>query len=154
MAKEKQPHINIKNKRATYEFRIAETFEAGIMLMGSEIKSIRAGQASMADSYCLFKKDELWIKSLHIAEYKQATHFNHEPTRMRKLLLNKRELKKLQRKVKEKGNTIVPVRLYLSERGFAKLEIGLATGKKLHDKRESIKQKDIKRDLDRNYKAY
>ncbi len=150
----KPGEINIKNKRATFEFEIIDRYTAGIMLRGSEIKSIRDGKVSMNDAYCLFKDEELWIKNLNISEYKQATVWQHEPLRMRKLLLSKKELSRLLAKVKERGFTIIPLRLFLSERGFAKIEIALARGKKVHDKRESIKRKDEKRDLDRTLRAY
>ena len=119
------------------------------MLTGTEVKSLRAGKASFNDSYCLFQKGELWIKSFHIAEYSHGTVNNHDPLRERKLLLNARELKKLQAKIKEKGYTIIPLRLFFNEKNLAKVEIGLGKGKKLHDKRESIKQRDTERELKR-----
>jgi SsrA-binding protein len=144
--------INIKNKKAYYEFQILNEYIAGIQLVGSEIKSIRDGKVSLGEAYCFFRKEELWIKGLHISEYTKATHYNHEPLRLRKLLLKKRELRKLHSKIKERGYTIVALRLFISERGLAKVEIGLAKGKKIHDKRESIKQKDLKRDWDRTQK--
>lgn len=150
----KPSDINIRNKRATFEFEIIDTYVAGIMLRGSEIKSVRDGKVNMGDAYCLFKDGELWIKNLNISEFKQATVWQHEPLRMRKLLLNKKEISKLLAKVKERGYTIVPLRMFLNERGFAKIEIALARGKKVHDKRESIKQKDEKRDLDRTLRKY
>jgi len=123
-------------------------------LRGSEIKSVRDGKVSMSDAYCLFKDGELWVKNLNISEYKQATVWQHEPLRIRKLLLNKKELNKLLAKVKERGFTIVPLKMFLNERGFAKIEIALARGKKVHDKRESIRQKDEKRDLERSLRKY
>jgi len=141
--------INIKNKKALFEYFITDSFTAGLVLTGTEIKSLRAGNAGLSDSYCLFIKDELWVRNMHISEYQYGTYMNHEPKRDRKLLLNKRELKKLRTKTKEKGFTIVPLRLYLSEKGWAKLEIGLARGKKLYDKRESIKNRDVSRDISR-----
>ncbi len=150
----KPAEVNIKNKRATFEFEILDTYVAGIILHGSEIKSVRVGKVNLGDSYCLFRDEELWIKNLNINEYKQATHWQHEPLRIRKLLLNKKELNKLLAKVKERGFTIIPLRMFLNERGIAKIEIALARGKKVYDKRESIKQKDEKRDLDRTLRKY
>ncbi|RLD57428.1 MAG: SsrA-binding protein [Bacteroidetes bacterium] len=144
--------IKIKNKKAYYEFIISEKFIAGIQLKGTEIKSLRQGKANLTDSYCHFTDGELFVMKMHIAEYTFGTHYNHEPKRERKLLLNKRELKRLLTKVKEKGFTIVPTFLFINNKGLAKLEIALAKGKNVHDKRESIKDKDLKRDLDRrNY---
>ncbi|MBT8194878.1 MAG: SsrA-binding protein SmpB [Bacteroidia bacterium] len=145
--------INIANNRkANYSFQLEETFTAGMSLKGSEIKSIRDSQVTMSDAYCVFIKGELWVKGLHIAEYKQASYNNHEPKRDRKLLLNKRELKKLLTKVKEKGYSIVPTRLFISERGKAKLDIALAKGKKMYDKRHDIKRKDLEREIQRRVK--
>jgi len=144
----------VRNKRATFEFEIIDRYVAGIMLRGSEIKSVREGKVSMNDAYCQFRDGELWIKNLNISEYKQATVWQHEPLRMRKLLLSKKELGKLLAKVKERGFTIIPLRLFMNERGFAKIEIALARGKKVHDKRASIKEKDQKRDLDRSLQRY
>jgi SsrA-binding protein len=143
--------VNIKNKKAFFDFEILDTYTAGMMLKGTEIKSIRLHQVSLGEAYCYFKENELYIKSMNISSYEMGTHFNHEPSRDRKLLLNKKELIKIQRKLEEKGLAIVPLRLFMSDRGFAKLEIGLAKGKKLHDKRDSLKEKDaqkrIKEDL-------
>lgn len=150
----KPQELNVRNKRATFEFEIIERYVAGIMLRGSEIKSVREGKVSMNDAYCQFRDGELWIKNLNISEYKQATVWQHEPLRMRKLLLSKKELGKLLAKVKERGFTIIPLRLFMNERGFAKIEIALARGKKVHDKRASIKEKDQKRDLDRSLQRY
>ena len=141
--------VNIKNKRARFEYQIIDTFIAGIQLNGSEIKSIRLGKAIITDSFCTFKKNELWIRSMHIAEYEFGTYANHEPKRERKLLLNRLELDKLQKKLKDQGLTIVPLRLFITEKGWAKLEIAIAKGKKLHDKRDSLKEKDTQRDIDR-----
>ena len=141
--------IKIKNKKAFYEYFITDKIIAGIQLSGTEIKSIRTGKVSLQESYCSFIGDELFVVNMHIAEYKYGTHYNHEPKRSRKLLLTKRELKKLGIKVKEKGFTIIPVFLFINEKGLAKLEIGIAKGKKLYDKRETIKTKDIKREMDR-----
>ena len=141
--------INITNKKASYEYELIDKFTAGIQLLGSEIKSIRAGKASIKESYCLFIKDELWIRNMNISEYAQASTNNHEPKRDRKLLLNKLELRKLRKKIDQKGLSIVATRLYISQRGFAKLNIALAKGKKIYDKRESLKNKDSKREMDR-----
>lgn len=146
--------INIKNKRATFDYEILEKFVAGIVLGGTEIKSIREGRASLVDSYCYFVAGELWVKGMNIAEYFYGTFNNHQPARERKLLLKKKELSKLERKTKESGLTIIPVRMFLTERGFAKLEIALAKGKKQHDKRETLKQKDASREMDRVKKKY
>jgi len=141
--------INIKNKKASFEFFILDKFTAGIQLQGTEIKSIRDGKANITDAYCMFFNNELLIKNMHIAEYKYGSIYNHEPKRERKLLLNKRELKKLQNKLKDKGLTIVPVLLFINEKGFAKLEIALAKGKKLYDKRTTLKNKETQREMDR-----
>jgi len=147
-----QKQVNIKNKKATFEFEILETFSAGIQLQGTEIKSIRESKASLVDSYCQFYEGELFVKNLHIAEYTYGTYSNHVAKRDRKLLLEKKELRKMERKVKETGLTIVPLRLFLNENGFAKLEIALAKGKKSFDKRESLKTNDARRDMDRMMK--
>ena len=150
MAKEKKARaIEIINRKARFEYHFLQMYEAGIVLTGTEIKSIREGNANLKDAFCFIRKGELFIKNLFIAEYKFGTHNNHETRRLRKLLLRKGELKKLDRRVREKGNTIVPYRLFLSERGFAKLELQLSQGKKSYDKRESIKAKDNKREMDR-----
>ena len=141
--------MEIKNRSAYFEYYIDDKYIAGIMLTGTEVKSLRAGKASFNDSYCLFQKGELWIKSFHIAEYSHGTVNNHDPLRERKLLLNARELKKIQAKIKEKGYTIIPLRLFFNEKNLAKVEIGLGKGKKLHDKRESIKQRDTEREMKR-----
>lgn len=120
-----------------------------MQLMGTEIKSIREGKATLADAYCYFKGEELWVKQMHITPYAQGTHYNHDQTRERKLLLNRQELRKMLGKTEEKGMSIIPTRLFINDRGFAKLEIAVARGKKLHDKRDSIKERDVKRDLQR-----
>lgn len=146
---EDKPIIEIKNRRASFEFKFIQEFEAGIMLTGTEIKSVRKGAVNLNDAFCMIRKGELYVKNLFIAEYELGTSFNHDPRRLRKLLLRKSELNKLERKVKERGFTIVPIRLYINQRGLAKLQIALAQGKKAYDKRESIKQKDQQRDLDR-----
>lgn len=142
-------NIKIKNKRASFEYFLIETFTAGIVLTGTEIKSIREGKASLVDSYCSFRDFELFVVGMHIAEYAQGTYNNHNPKRDRKLLLNARELRKLKNKVQEKGFTIVPVTLFINDNGLAKLDIALARGKHYYDKRESLKIKDSKRELDR-----
>ncbi len=149
MAEKKKQKIEIVNRRATFEFQFIDVVEAGIVLTGTEIKSIRDGNVNLRDAYCVFKDGELFVYSMFIAPYSHGNQFNHEARRTRKLLLKRNELKKLEKKVKEKGFTIVPHKLYISDRGFAKVEIALAQGKKSYDKRESIKQKDMKRDLDR-----
>lgn len=141
--------INIKNKKASYQYHLIEKMVAGIQLTGTEIKSVREGKVSLQESFCIFKGDELYVRDMHIAEYTMGTYNNHEPKRDRKLLLTSRELKKLQTKVQEKGLTIIPTFMFINDRGLAKLEIALAKGKHLYDKRESIKQKDVKRDLER-----
>lgn len=143
------PKIYIKNKPATFEFAIEDKLVAGMVLTGSEIKSIRDSRVSFNDSYCLFNDGELFVKNLYISEYKYAGYAQHNPTRERKLLLNKKELKKWFAKIKEKGLTIVPLAIFVNEKGFAKIEIGLGRGKKLHDKRETIKNRDLDRDLKR-----
>ena len=150
----KPKEVSIRNKRASFEFELIDTFTAGIVLHGSEIKSIREGKASINEAYCIFKNEELWVKSMHVKEYDMATHYQHEPLRLRKLLLSAKELAKLQAKVKERGFTIVPLKLFINERGFAKLDIALARGKKVHDKRHTIKARDEKRDLDRSLRSY
>jgi len=144
-----QQNINIRNKKASYEYHLIDKYVAGIVLQGSEIKSIRLGKVNLQDSYCAFFKEELYVKELHIAPYELARNFNHEAKRDRKLLLNKRELKKLSSKNKEKGLTIIPVRIFINDKGLAKLEIALAKGKKIYDKREDIKTRDMKRDMAR-----
>jgi SsrA-binding protein len=144
------PNVQIKNRRASFEYYIVEEFTAGIMLTGTEIKSIREGKASIADAFGLFREGELFVINMHIAEYTYGTYANHEPKRDRKLLMNKRELKKLNTKVKEKGFTIVPTLLFINEKGLAKLTIGLARGKHAYDKRETIKARDNKRELDKH----
>jgi len=142
----------IKNRSAYYEYFIDDKFVAGISLLGTEVKSLREGKANFNDSFCVFIKGELFLRSFHIAEYSHGTVNNHDPIRERKLLLNRRELKKLEGKIKEKGYTIVPLRLFLNEKNLVKMEIGLAKGKKLHDKRETIKQRDTDREIKRYIK--
>ena len=137
----------IKNRSAYHEFFIDAKYEAGMVLLGTEVKSIRAGKVSFNDSYCLLDKGEMWLKSLHIAEYSHGNINNHDPVRDRKLLLKKREIRKIEGKLKEKGYTLIPLRVFFNEKNLAKLEFGLAKGKKMHDKRESIKQKDVEREM-------
>ncbi|MGE0560894.1 MAG: SsrA-binding protein SmpB [Flavobacteriales bacterium] len=144
--------INIKNKRASFEYEFLETFTAGIQLTGTEIKSIRAGKASIIEGYCFIKDGELFIKNMYIAEYDKGTYNNHDPKRDRKLLLNRSELDKLEKKKKDVGLTIIPLKVFISKNGFAKMDIALAKGKKLHDKREDLKGKDAKREMDRAMK--
>jgi SsrA-binding protein len=144
--------MEIKNRQAYFEYFFDDKYVAGIVLTGTEVKSLREGKANFNDSYCIFNKGELWIKSFHISEYSHGTVNNHDPVRERKLLLTKRELKKLQAKIKEKGYTIIPLRLFFNEKNLVKLEIGLGKGKKLHDKRETIKQRDTERELKRYVK--
>ncbi len=152
VAKEKakvNKKIEIVNRKASFEYSFLDEYEAGVMLTGTEVKSLRESNANLKEAYCAFKGDELFIRNMYIAEYKFGTIHNHETKRMRKLLLKKVELKKLQRKVKEKGLTIVPYKIFINERGFAKITIMLAQGKKTFDKRATIKERDNKRDLDR-----
>src|ERR1044071_3047917 len=141
-----QANINILNKKASYEFSFLDKYVAGLMLTGTEIKSIRLGKANITDGFCVFVNGELIARDLQINEYEKGTHYNHEPKRDRKLLLNKHELRKLEGALKDQGLTIVPLKLFINEKGWAKLEIALAKGKKLFDKREDIKKKDLQRD--------
>ncbi len=143
--------MEISNRKAYYEYFFEATYIAGIVLSGTEIKSLRSGKASFNDSYCLFHKGELFVKSLHISEYAFGTYTNHEPMQERKLLLTKRELRKLEGKIKEKGYSIIPLKIFISEKGYAKMEIGLGKGKKVYDKRETIKQRENDRDIKRKY---
>lgn len=145
-------YINIKNRKATFEYEITDKYVAGIALTGTEVKSIRNSKVSLAESYCFFKKEELFVKNMHIAEYPNGTHYNHHPTRERKLLLKRQELDKLKAKLNEKGLTMIVLRMFINDRGLVKLEIALAKGKKLHDKRHSIKDKDMKRQEARELK--
>lgn len=148
----KAGQVNIRNKKASFEYELIDKYEAGIKLTGAEIKSIREGKASIKEAYCFFKSGELWIKNMHISPYEPASYNNESPTRDRKLLLNKGELIKLQKSLKDKGLTIVPTKVYIAESGFAKVEVALARGKKLHDKRETLKAKQDKRAMDRAMK--
>lgn len=142
-------HLNIVNKKAKFEYEFLQKYEAGISLVGTEVKSIKAGNVNLNEAYCLFVNGELYLKAMYIAEYELGNINNHETKRDRKLLLRKPELRKLERRVNEKGLSIVPYKVYLTERGFIKIEIFLAQGKKTYDKRNSIKERDTKRDLDR-----
>jgi len=137
----------IRNRQAYYDYFIDDKYDAGMVLTGTEVKSLRAGRASFNDSYCYFHRGEMWIKSLHIAEYSHGTSSNHDPLRERKLLLNKKELRKIESKIKEKGVTVIPLRIFFSDKGLAKIELGLGKGKKLYDKRETIKQRDNQREM-------
>lgn len=144
-----QQNINIQNRKARFNYEILDTYEAGLKLLGTEIKSIRLGKASLPESYCYFKGGELYIKNMHIAEYDYGNINNHEPLRERKLLLHKKELEKLAAEVEKGNRTIVALKLYLNAKGLAKLQIALAQGKKIHDKRQSLKDKDVKREVER-----
>ena len=149
MGKFKQPNISIKNRKAEFEYFLLTTYSAGIVLSGTEIKSIRAGKANITDAYCSFGNGELWVHNMHISEYANGSYNNHEPKRDRKLLLTAKELKKLLIKLNERGMTIIPTLLWINEKGFAKLDIALARGKKMYDKRESIKAKGNRREMAR-----
>ena len=144
--------VNIKNKRARFEYHLEDIFTAGIVLTGTEIKSIRNGKASILESYGVFDNGQVWLRNMHVTPYENGSFYNHQPRTDRKLLLNKKEIKKIEKFLKTKGNTLVPLKLFLSEKGWLKVEIACAIGKKLHDKREDPKQKDDKRDMDRAMK--
>lgn len=144
--------IAIKNKKASFEYEFVETYTAGIQLFGTEIKSIRNTKASIMESYGIMIKNELFIRNMYIAEYENGSHYNHESKRDRKLLMNRIELNKINKKLKAKGLTIVPIKLFINNKGLAKIDIALAKGKKIHDKREDLKSKDAKREIDRNLK--
>lgn len=146
--------VEIKNKKAKFEFEFVETFTAGIQLFGTEIKSIRNNKASISEAYAVMVKNELFIRNMYVADYENGGHFNHESKRDRKLLLNKLELSKINKKIKNKGLTIIPTRLFISSNGWAKMNIAVAKGKKIYDKREDLKTKDIKREIDRKLKNY
>ncbi|MVM33245.1 SsrA-binding protein SmpB [Spirosoma sp. HMF4905] len=141
--------VDIRNRRASFEYAFLDNYTAGIVLTGTEIKSVRQGKVNLQDAYCLIHNDEMYIRQMSIAVYTEGTHYNHEPLRDRKLLLTKREIKRLTEKLKDQGLTIVPIRLFTNERGFAKVEIALAKGKKLYDKRDSIKEREVERDMQR-----
>jgi len=142
----------MNNRQAYFNYHIEDKYVAGIVLMGTEVKSMREGKVSFADSYCLFDKGELWLRGLTIAEYSHGTAYNHVPVHDRKLLLTSRELKRLEAKMKEKGYTLIPVKIFFNDKNFVKVEIGLARGKKVHDKRESIKERDTQREMKRYLK--
>lgn len=146
--------VNIKNRRATFDYEITDTYTAGIVLTGTEIKSIRMGKASLVDTFCYITGGEVWVKNMYVAEYFYGTHYNHTERRDRKLLLNRRELDKLQRAGQDKGLTIVGLRMFLNERGLVKVVIGLARGRKTYDKREYLKENDAKREIDKAMKNY
>lgn len=142
-------NVHIKNKKAGFEYHLNDVYVAGIMLTGTEIKSIRASKASINEAYCFMTNGDVWIKNMHVAEYEPGSYNNHVPKRDRKLLLNKRELEKIEKELKVKGTTLIPLDLFINEKGLAKLKIALATGKKLFDKRQDLKTKDAKKELDR-----
>lgn len=146
-------NVNIKNKRASFDYAILDRYTAGLQLFGTEIKSIRDGKAGLVDTFCVFQRGELWVKGMHIATYQFGSYNNHEARRDRKLLLTKRELRKLQNAVKDTGKTIIPLSLFINEKGLAKLEIALCQGKHDYDKRQSIREKEDKRMLDREFKS-
>ena len=146
------PQINIKNKRASFDYELLDTYQAGIVLTGTEIKSIRLGKASLVDTFCFFNNGELWVKNMYIAEYFYGTYNNHQARRDRKLLLTKKELQKIQRLSKESGFSVIPTKIYISDKGLAKIIIAVAKGKKVYDKRESIKEREDKRQMDRVFK--
>ncbi len=141
--------MEIRNRSAFHEYFIEDKYDAGMVLTGTEVKALRSGKASFNDSFCTIDREEVWLRNLHISEYEYGTYANHPPTRERKLLLRKREIKKLVNKLKDKGYTLVPLKIWFNEKGFAKIQIGLAKGKKLHDKRASIKERDAQRELKR-----
>jgi SsrA-binding protein len=143
----------IKNRSAYHDYFIEDKYDAGMVLAGTEVKSIREGKVSFADSFCIFQNGELWVKSMHIAEYRFGTTNNHIAVHDRKLLLNKKELRKLENKIKEKGYSIIPLRIFFSDKGFAKMEIGLGKGKKLYDKRDTLKSRDAEREMKRHLKS-
>ena len=143
--------INIENRRARFDYQFLDTLVDGLVLKGTEIKSIREGKAGLSDSYCYFRNDELFVKNLHISEYADASFYQHEALRERKLLLSRQELNKLLKKVKDQGLTVIPTRLFINDKGFAKMEIALAKGKKLYDKRDDIKKRDIEREMNRKF---
>lgn len=149
MATPKETIVNIKNRKASHEYQFLDIYQAGVMLTGTEIKSIRASKVSLSDAFCVFINEELYVRNMHIAEYKEGTYNNHDPKRLRKLLLHRKELHKLYVKSKEKGLTIITLRVFVNDRGFAKVEIALAKGKKLYDKRQDLKSKDAQREMER-----
>jgi len=144
-------HINIQNRRASYDYAFLEKFTAGLVLRGTEIKSVREGKVNLSDGFCFFRNGELFIRNIHINEYEKGSYNNHQPLRERKLLLGKNELQRLEKKLTDKGLAIIPIRMFISESGYAKLEIALAKGKKTFDKRQDIKKKDIERETARRF---
>ena len=148
----KLPQVNIKNKRASFDYELLDTYQAGIVLTGTEIKSIRLGKASLVDTFCFFNNGELWVKNMYIAEYFYGTYNNHQARRDRKLLLTKKELQKIQRLSKESGFSVIPTKIYISDKGLAKIIVAVAKGKKVYDKRESINEREDKRQMDRAFK--
>ena len=152
--KSKDKSVSISNRKARFEYELLEVFNAGIQLQGTEIKSLRTGNANLAEAYCYVQQFEVWITGMYIAEYQYGSYMNHEPKRLRKLLLNKKEINKISSALQNVGITLVPLKLYISDKGWAKIEIALAKGKKLHDKREDLKQKDDKRQMDRALKSF
>ena len=150
--KRKVGEINIRNKKAKFEYHLFDVFTAGIQLRGTEIKSIRASKASILEAYCVCDKGEVYIRNMHVSEYENASFYSHKPRADRKLLLTKKEISKIDKYLQVKGNTLIPLRLFLSEKGWVKVEIALAKGKKLFDKRQDLKEKDDKRDMDRALK--
>lgn len=148
----KASQVNIKNRRATFDYEIGDTYTAGLVLTGTEIKSIRAGKASLTDSYCVVNNNEIWVKGMHVSEYFYGSYNNHATRRDRKLLLSKKEIAKIQKSAADPGYTIVPLRIFISDRGYAKLVIGIGRGKKQFDKRQSIKEREDKRNIDRLFK--
>ena len=147
-----QKELNIRNKKARFEYHLEDVYKAGIQLSGTEIKSIRNGKASILESYCIYSNGEVWIRNMHITEYENGSFYNHKPRADRKLLLNKKEIDQIEKFLKTKGNTLIPLKLFLSEKGWVKVEIACAIGKKLHDKRQDLKEKDDKREMDRALK--
>ena len=149
-----QQPINIQNKRARFEYQLEEKFVAGMCLSGTEIKSIRNGKASILEAYVVHSNGEVWIRNMHIAAYENGSYYNHKPRADRKLLLNRKEINKIEKFLKDKGNTVVPLKMFISDKGWAKLEIALGKGKKLHDKRQDLKEKDDKRSIERAMKRF
>lgn len=144
--------VNIRNKRARFEYHLLDAYVAGIQLTGTEIKSIRSGKASIMEAYCIMNRGEVWIRNMYVNEYENASFYNHKPRGDRKLLLNKKEIVKIDKFLQDKGNTLIPLKMFLSEKGWIKVEIACAQGKKLHDKRHDLKEKDDRRDMDRAMK--
>ena len=152
--KSKNQSISISNRKARFEYELLEVFTAGLQLQGTEIKSLREGNANLAEAYCYVKESEVWVSGMYIAEYNYGSYMNHEPKRLRKLLLNKKEISKIVSALQDVGVTIVPLKLFINDKGWAKIEIALARGKKLHDKRQDLKQKDDQRQMDRALKEF